>query len=191
MGYDHPSHCPEIKEKRTNTFFERYGVANPFQYDIFKEKAKETCRQKYGTDYAMQNPQIREHAKASLLRNGSIRTSAGQEKLCALLNGTLNYQIGYYCVDILLKDNIVVEYDGSGHDMTVLFHYLTREQFDKKEKFREDYIVNSGYKIIRLINKHDKDIFQLETIDPILTMAKEKLKNHSVVRYNFDTQDFE
>ena len=55
------------------------------------------------------------------------------EELCNILHGILNYPIGKYFADILLQDNIVVEYDGSGHDMSVRMGIITYENFIYKE----------------------------------------------------------
>lgn len=48
---------PKIKEKKAKTCEEKYGkgIINPFQAEECKEKAKETCRKIFGTDYAMQS----------------------------------------------------------------------------------------------------------------------------------------
>ena len=50
-----------------------------------------------------------------------------------------------------------MEYDGTGHRMSVKMGQITNEEFDKKESIREKEIINSGYKIVRIsyMNKLD------------------------------------
>jgi very-short-patch-repair endonuclease len=68
------------------------------------------------------------------------------------LNGVLNKNIDVYNADILLDNNVIVEYDGFGH----FFYddYFKRDSSKCEEK-RTNIILNKGYKIIRIICTND------------------------------------
>lgn len=191
-GYDHPSKVPEIKERRKNTFLERYGIDNPFKAPDFKERSIKTCREKYGVDWAMQSPEVQARVRKSMYENGNVPTSKGQRQLRGIIGGILNYPIGPYNADILWFNGIVVEYDGSGHDMRVTRHLLTEEEFNLKENIRESFFINENrLKIIRIINKHDKDIFNIEFLDPIFEKCVNLLENgRDIVSYDVDTNTY-
>lgn len=116
--------------------------------------------------------------------------SSQQKHIAKLLNGDLNYRISNYFLDIYLKkENICIEYDGSGHNLSILFGSKTEEEFIEDEKVRENDIISHGIKIIRLISKKDKlpnDTEMLEIIDE----CKDKLLTNNIVRYSFDSMSF-
>lgn len=192
-GYDHPSRVPEIAERRKNTFIEKYGVDNPFKAIDFKEKSIRTCREKYGTDWAMQSKIVQAKVRDSMFSNGTAPISEGQRKLRDIIGGILNYPIGHCSVDILWFDGIIVEYDGSGHDMRVTMHQMTTEEFEKKEHEREFFLVyDCGLKIIRIINPKDKDIFYDDYIAPIFKQCVERInEGYDVVKYDVKTESFQ
>lgn len=116
--------------------------------------------------------------------------SSQQKHIAKLLNGDLNYRINNYFLDIYLKrDKICIEYDGSGHNLSVLFGVKTKDEFSKEEKDREDFITSSGIKIIRLISKKDKLPDDTEILE-IIDECKEKLLTKNIVKYNFDSMSF-
>lgn len=55
-GYAHHLQSPEIIQKRKNTCLELYGDEN---YNN-REKAIQTCQDKYGVDYNLQRNELRE-----------------------------------------------------------------------------------------------------------------------------------
>lgn len=77
--------CPEcIKEKKINTFVEKYGVENPSQNKVVNEKRRKTCRQKYGTDYVVQSDAVREKITESFVEkygvDNPMKVSSVKEK---------------------------------------------------------------------------------------------------------------
>ena len=54
-------HGSEIKEKRKETNIRRYGVENPSQNEIFKQKKVETSRKNFDADYYTQTKEGREN----------------------------------------------------------------------------------------------------------------------------------
>lgn len=116
--------------------------------------------------------------------------SSQQKHIAKLLNGALNYRISNYFLDIYLKkENICIEYDGSGHNLSILFGSKTEEEFLEDEKVREDNIVSHGIKIIHLISKKDKLPDDTEILE-IIDECKEKLLTKNIVKYNFDSMSF-
>lgn len=116
--------------------------------------------------------------------------SSQQKHIAKLLNGDLNYRISNYFLDIYLKrESICIEYDGSGHDLSILFGSKTEEEFIKDEKVREDDIISHGIKIIRLISKKDKLPDDTEILK-IIDECKDKLLTNNIVRYSFDSMSF-
>ena len=156
--------CEECKEtKMMETNFKKYGDVCSLKNPKVNAKRKATWDERYGEgNNPLTSKEVRERAYNTMLdRYGvchkSVNTSKSQKYLCNLYNGLLNYNISGYIVDILLKDNIVMEYDGTGHRMSVNMGQITNEEFDKKESIREKEIINSGYKIVRIsyMNKLD------------------------------------
>ena len=94
-GKDCCSECRQLKAKES--FVERYGVENPFQYGDFKNKSKQTCLEKYGTEYACQSEQVKEkicatnlekYGKETALCNPEIKAKA--EETCMKKFGVSN-----------------------------------------------------------------------------------------------------
>jgi len=61
------------REKAKETCIEKYGVDNPMQDSSIKEKAKETCIEKYGVDNASKDPKIIEKIAESHFRKYGVR----------------------------------------------------------------------------------------------------------------------
>lgn len=85
--------------------------------------------------------------------------SEPQIKLGLLFNGIVNYQIGYYCVDIYFPEHkVYLEYDGSGHDLAVREGYMSADDFERKEKNRKEFLQSLGLKELRIKNIYDKKL---------------------------------
>ena len=55
------------REKYKQTCLEKYGVKYPMQNEQFKEKSKQTCLEKYGVEYSLQSEIIKEKSKQTKL----------------------------------------------------------------------------------------------------------------------------
>lgn len=86
---------PELMVKVNKTMMERYNVENPMHCEKFKEKIKETCNKRYGTDHPMQNKEIMEKSIKSSYKLKSYTLPSGK---------IIKYQ-GYenFALDDLLK----------------------------------------------------------------------------------------
>ena len=83
-----------------------------------------------------------------------------------------------------------IEYDGRGHDLCVRLRKVDRNKFDKNEIDREDFLINSGYKILRIINDNDSK-FEKDKIIEVKNMALKYFENGiSVFRYNLNTCEY-
>lgn len=156
--------CNDCKKyKIMETSYNKYGYTCSLKNESVGNKRKATWDMKYGTD---KNPlscdYIREKAMQTMVKNGTvshaINTSKQQIYLCNLYKGKLNYSIDKYIVDALLPNNVVFEYDGYGHDMSVRMEQVKEDDFNKREAARQNEIINLGYKVFRLkyMNKKDK-----------------------------------
>ena len=66
-GVDSALKSPEIKEKARQTCFEKYGNIFPAKTDIIKQKVITICQKKYGCNNVFQDEQIKEKIKQTYL----------------------------------------------------------------------------------------------------------------------------
>ena len=144
------------KKKIQESSMTKYGVPSVFCLEEVKDRIKETNLEKYGCENVMYNDIIREKALRSLCDINGIIFSKQQEYLCKLLDGKINCKYGKYCVDILLDNNIYIEYDGGGHYLSAILGSDTIENIKLKDINREKYLENKGLKLIRIISSKDE-----------------------------------
>ena len=176
----------EIQNKAKITCLQHFGVNNPFQSEEVKEKIKVVNLKRYGAENPMQNEEIKNKALDSFQFNGTGPSSRAQRYINNILNGTLNKRICGLLVDIYMeKENIVIEYDGSGHFLNDIINgnaFPTKDSL-LREKEREDSIVNKGYKVIRFIATKDR----IPSDEVILNLIEEfKNSDFKVVRIDFE-----
>ncbi len=94
-------------------------------------------------------------ARTMKMYNG-VMASLNQRYIAQLLCGEVNKKILNSYADIYWKEqNIVIEYDGSGHWLSVKYNKLTEYEFLSKERKRESELIKNGYKVIRIESKDD------------------------------------
>lgn len=182
-------HLPEIEEKVRKQNLDRYGVETPLESFSIREKCKQTMREKYGCEYTLQSPSLRDKVNSTLKSHGKemVYTSRQQKHLHKIYGGELNHLIGSFFVDLFFpENNICLEYDGSGHDLHVKLGIVSREDFDRKEKERVDFLIEKGYRIIKLISKTDKLPSDTKLLE-IKDMCFDKIQNNVFYSYNLDT----
>ena len=211
-GVENVFFSKEIQDKKNSILIEKYGTQYPLQNEKCLGKMKQTNLEKYGVECVLQSEEVREKCKITNLekygyenpmqspeffekwfeRNGSnfARTSKQQRYLCELYNGVLNHPFRCFALDVYLpEDNLDVEFDGSGHRMSISLGNVTEEEFENKELYRNVALKREGYKQMRIISTTDllpKD----ETLLQMLTQAKEYFSTypqHSWYEYNIDT----
>lgn len=192
-GVDNISSIDGVQEKKNRTCQENFGCEYPMQSKKVIKKSRKSMLKKYGFEHNLQREDIKNHVKImnseNRYKNGSIVSSKAQRYICELYNGKLNYPVGYYNLDILLDDNIFVEYNGSGHDLNVKRGQITKELFIKKESIRYHYVKSKGYKEIIFDNLSDK----LPSDDTLLDLKNKCIeyfkanKNSNWIRIDLDT----
>lgn len=176
----------EIKDKKIRTCNERYGGNSPMHSEEVRNKQKKALLDKYGVENPSKIESSQEKKAYSKYINGTCNTSKEQIRLSKLFNGTLNYPVGKYNVDILIEDNLILEYDGDGHEILVKFNIETIDEFAEKEKHRTEYLVNKGYNIIRFINKKWWHEISDDKYKSTFEKCKTYLIDHKVVGYDFN-----
>ena len=185
--------CEECKEiKMMETSLEKYGNVCSLRNQKVQEKSKAKNMKNLGVQYPFQNKKILMKCHETLYKNGNniAATSKQQLYINNLYNGTLNYPVDMYFADILLTNNLVVEYDGGGHALNVKYHTLSEREFNDRELYRESVFIDNGYKILRIICDNDK-----LPSDDILLKIKEMAEHllngniYNVMTYNTQTQE--
>lgn len=181
-GVENVSQSKDIQDKVKQTNLERYGNENYLQSDDFKAKASNTYRERYGENvtHNMQIPEVREKVTHTLYANGHCAVSKQQKYLNELFNTELNYPFMNYNFDMYdAKNKIDIEYDGSGHDKSVVLGNTDSKTFKRKELVREIYSKFKGIKVMRIVSRRDK----LPTDDVLLYMldiSRKLLRNHNL-----------
>lgn len=187
-------HNPIIRSRHDKTMLERYGVISPSSVPEFSQKAheksKQTLMERYGVDNASKIPEAKEKIREAFMKNnqsnGIIFASKNQKILNSLYNGTLNYPIKYYFLDIYFpNENIYCEYDGSGHDLNVQMNRISKEEFLRKEVIRYEALKKEGLKLFRIVHK-SKTLPSDDFLLHIKDFAFEILKNTNSNWITFD-----
>ncbi len=156
-GVENPLMNKEIQDKIKQTNLEKYGVECLLYLPSFHEHSREIDIERYGVYHHLQNPEILSKQKDTFYKNGTCPTSKQQIYLHQLYGGELNYSFKMYNLDIFLPDEkINIEFDGSGHFLSVKRGSITKEEFDQKEIIRNNIIKREDYKVIRIISSKDK-----------------------------------
>ena len=186
-GVENPAQNKDVLEKAKNTNLERYGVESILCLPSFHEHAREVDIERYGVYHHLQNPEILEKQKETFYKNGTCPTSKQQAYLNQIYCGELNYPLMMYNIDIALQEEkIAIEFDGSGHNLSVKIGELTQEEFNRKEIIRNNVIKRAGYKQIRIISYDDKipsDEMLLQMLDDARTYFSQYPK-HSWYEFN-------
>lgn len=184
--------CYDCKTyKMIKSSLRKYGNKCSLRNPEIERKMIENNNKKFGCDFPLQNKEIWEKTHSSYLQNHSgdeVLTSKNQSIIAKLYDAKLNVPIGIYFADMLLNDNIIIEYDGTGHDLNVRLGGISQEELVQKENKRNKYMLSMGYKVARIV--HNKEILPnrdvlLKLKDKILYDLSEK---HFVI---YDLCEFE
>lgn len=208
-GVEFPLQNIHIKEKAQNTNLEKYGVVNVGQSKEFIEKAhitmikkygdyrtmcipeirkkiEDTTYKRYGVNHVMSSKCIRDKIVKSKYMNGTISSSKQQRYICNLYSGEQNYPCSKFNLDIKL-DDLDIEYDGKGHDLSVTLGNISEHDFNLKEIIRDKIVKSNGYKVMRIISKTDKLPSDDKLLD-ILLISKNYFSSttHSWINWYLD-----
>ena len=181
-----------IREKTKETMLERYGEDNYAKTAEYAEKVIKTSLKKYGVDNPNKSSIVQLKKNKTMLENGSTRTSKQQIYLHKLYGGELNHMIKASIVDIAFPSNkIYIEYDGSGHDLSVKCNQMTQQAFDNKEMRRYYALRYEGWNCIRIKSDYDK-LPTDEILSVILNYAYDWIESgHSWIHFNIDHNQIE
>lgn len=193
-GVPYASQNDSIKEKKKSTMTERYGFPYSSQSPELREKAICTWRKNLGVDSPCESPMVREKQAQSLYKHSTQKCSKQQLYLFELYKINeeceLNFPISRYNADIYLQQrNIVVEYDGGGHKLSVITGQCTENEYLQKEIVRNNVIKQNSYKQMRIISSKDK-LPSDEILLQMLSQAKQYFSDypeHSWIEFNIDT----
>lgn len=191
-GVEYTAQSPELRKKMSNTMSERYGVRFGRQVPGSNEKYKKTCLERYGHENSMSSDEILSKQQKTLYKNGTQKCSNQQRYLHNLYGGELNFPFKRYSLDIFIPDdNIDIEYDGSGHRLSVAFGNITEEEFNRRAIIRTSYTRNEGIRTFTIVSKFD----YLPVDEILLKMYKESLSyfnstGHSWRTYYIDNGTF-
>lgn len=122
-------------------------------------------------------------------KNGTQKCSQQQEYIHSLVGGELNYPVNNSSLDIAFpEEKIYIEYDGSGHDLSVKLGEKTNEEFQEKEKKRNYALFRLGWKSIRIISKKDYLPSDIK-IKEIIKIGKNILKERSWIVFDIDNSE--
>lgn len=151
--------CSECKTyKMIKSSLLKYGNKCSLRNPEVGRKMIENNNKKFGCDFPLQNKGIWNKAHDSYVQNHSgeeVFTSKNQNKISELYGAKLNVPIGKYFADMMLNDNIIIEYDGTGHDLSVRLGTISRKEFTERENRRNEYLLSSGYKIARIVHNRE------------------------------------
>jgi hypothetical protein len=183
LGVCNFSQLDEIKEKVVVTNLERYGV----KWHVESENFKEKNLKRYGVENPIQNKEIFNKRNKTFYNNGTCMSSIQQRYLCNLYSGELNYSNDTPNLDIgFPKEKIYIEYNGGGHNISVLHGNISLVDFEEKEKRRYYLMKDKGWKLIRIIS--EKDFLPNDNVlIELLNNAKEYLnQGHSWISFDID-----
>jgi len=124
-----------------------------------------------------------------MYKNGTAPSSKTQRYLNSILKGELNYPIDKCRLDIAFPDKkIYVEYDGSGHDVSVTAYGASREKFDRNEIRRKAFLQSLGWKIIRIISRKDF-LFEEKLILELIKDAEKYLNSSQHTWFEIDIDE--
>lgn len=156
-GTKSPAESEEIKQKMIETFRKNHGVDNPMFVESIVKKIAET-KVKNGTDKFY----------GGLPRINGVFASFPQINLSKKINGKVNYLLEGKFVDIVLEDEMIaIEYDGSGHTLSIQMGQRTEDEFYMREENFVKQLLTSGWRLIRIINEKDELLNYDEVIEKI------------------------
>lgn len=181
-GCEYSFQNEEIKKKCKQAWMAKYGVDNASKSPIIINKIKNTWMKKYGVENIMELEYFRNKILNSFVSNNKCPTSSLQENLYNMVKEIYkdcqveeNIPEGGCLLDIVLyKDGVKIdiEYDG----------WYWHKNKQEKDKRRNYYLLNKGYKIIRVRSNYD-----LPTVEQITNAVDLIIQNKkSVILIDLD-----
>lgn len=155
-----------------------------------------TCKERYGVNHPMQNFDIHKKSVEGHINNfgkayndcnfiNGVPASQVQQKIGEQLEGfVLNYLEDGYYYDMFNKQlNLVIEYNGKGHDLQVRRGKITQEEFEKREQKRVAAI-KKQHKLLIINDPYDRLIHpkRFNETFPLICQAVEQLQDYYIIQ---------
>lgn len=178
-------------EKRNQTCIQKYGVSHALKTENSKNKSKLTCLAKYGVDSFTKTNEFRKQAKQYFRKSNIVTCSKQQKHIADILGLQVNVYFHGYYLDMVYNENIDIEYNGSGHNLSVKRGSITQEDFDKRERKRYAALHQYGMKTLTILG-NEKDILPEDSVllKDILN-GIEYLNNNDSFSYLIDYQTYQ
>jgi hypothetical protein len=98
----HPSQNNEIKEKKKKTFLKNYGVDNNMKSDEFKKTMKQAFINKYGVDHQMKISEVKQKIKETNLIKYGVEHNSQNEDIKKKKTQTMMQKYG---VEYMMQSN--------------------------------------------------------------------------------------
>lgn len=147
---------PELSKKTKETMIQRYGVKHPSLSPEIQKKKEVSMLGKYGKKNILMITEYYQKARDKMYQNGTAPCSSQQRYIFDFLRkhyrAELNFPFSAYFLDIFLQDFLCdIEYDGSGHWLSVRTNSVSEEEFREKEIIRSYQIKKNGVTTIRSV----------------------------------------
>lgn len=191
-GFISPLSCPEVQNKIKATNLERCGYEYLFSSPEIQEKNKQTNLERYGYENPFDNPEVQKQIREKLYENGTCPTSLTQLYIYNVLknnnyNVHLNYPVKTSNLDVAIpSQKIYIEYDGSGHNLQVIYGNMTQEEFDLREQRRWYALRDAGWREIRIVSQSDKIPKENKLLEIIKHCIEYLESGHSWIRLDID-----
>jgi len=153
--HDHPSGwSKESREKRINTYIEKYGVSHNWKCEKIRENINKTCLEKYGkTSYEIMIEALHKTNVTSIekiFEDFLLKNHILYEKQYRIYFKNEQGKLKFRSYDFLLKEkNILIEIDGDyWHGNPIFFKKLNETQNNNK---KNDFFKNELAKIKNMI----------------------------------------
>jgi hypothetical protein len=169
-------------------FEEYFGVHVPLEYICECGEKGKTSFSDFKSGKRCGNCRV-QRIQETMYKHGTQQCSLQQKYLHDLLGGELNLPINSSTLDIAYpSDKIYIEYDGSGHDLSVKLGSMTSEEFEKKEKNRRYALYKLNWKEIRIISRKDY-LPSDDIIIEMISFAKQYfITEHSWIVFDIDNK---
>lgn len=198
-GCNYYNQTEEHKNRVKNTSLIKYGYEHFTQNENVKNKNRYTCFIKYGVTHLSKDKnyskKIQLKRMKTMYKRGNAPCSKQQKFISEVLlnngvNNDINYAFYNCWLDIaMVEDKIYIEYDGSGHDLSVKLGKCTKEEMEIHDMKRQYFLKNNGWKLIKI--KSVKDMLpDSDNLFNLLKLCFEYLnKNNSWIEIDIDKNE--
>ena len=139
-----------FKEKSKTSCLEKYGVSNPMQCDEFKEKSRKTCLKRYGVEYTLQTDRVKNKSKETCLEKYGVEYALQSPEIREKIKQTNHEKYGVECPlqsdqirNKIIKSNNE-KYGGVGFASEVLTNKTKQTNIERYGV--ENYMQSDDYK---------------------------------------------